>query len=151
MTEPVLQYRRQRQALLLHAGLFGLPHALIAVVVVALCLRDVFLQYGGPGEAPAWAVAWFGCTGVVVVTWLTLALRGWRGGHAALAAAACGYWLVLLLGLAATAVAWTGLVRAIFHLSLFDADVLIAWLVLLPGIPLLSCTAHLLWLRRRGS
>lgn len=127
-----------------------MPHALTAFVVVALCLRDVFQQYGGPGQAPGWVVAWFGCAGVVVVAWLTLALRWWRGGHAALAAAARGYWLVLLIGLATTAAVWTGLVRAIFHFSLFDADVLIALLVLLPGIPLLSCTAHLWWLRGRA-
>jgi len=141
---------RQRRALLLHLGLFGLPHALVAFVIVTLFLRDVLHQYGGGGAAPGWAGAWFGSASLIAITWGRLALRGWRGGVPALRSAPVAWWVGLAAAIAATAVAWAGLVRSIFHIPLVHGPALAAVLILLAGIPLLSCAAHLLWLRWRA-
>ena len=139
----------RRRRLLLHLGLFGLPHAVVAFVVVGLCLRDVLHQYGGPGDVPGWAMAWFTSASVVVVAWCSLALRWWRGGAEALRASPTR-WAGVLVGIVATAVTWTGLLQALFPLGAAEAPALLfALVLLLPGIPMLSCAAHLLWLRRR--
>ncbi|MEN5205041.1 hypothetical protein ABE473_11335 [Stenotrophomonas sp. TWI700] len=143
-------HRRRQRALLLHVGGVGLPHVVAAFVLVGLCLRDVLHQYGGAGGAPGWAAAWFGTASLIVMTWLTLARRWWQGGSGALRAASSVWWAGLLLALVATGIAWTGLVRSVFHLHLSDAAVPAAALVLVVGLPLLSCAAHLLWLRLRA-
>jgi len=131
--------------MLLHLGLFGVPHAVAVCTVVGLCLRDVLHQYGGPGDMPGWAVAWFASVSLLVVAWCALAARWWRGGAGALRACPAG-WAFLLLGIVATAVTWGGMLQALFHLDVAAPSALAAALILLlPGIPMLSCAAHLLW------
>lgn len=144
-------HRTQRRGMLLHAGVFGLPHALAAFVVVGLCLRDVLHQYGGPGDAPGWAAAWFGTASLIVLIWLILARRWWQGGAGALRAASPIWWAGLLAALVATGIAWAGLVRSIFHIHLSDGPAPAAALLVMAGLPLFSCAAHLLWLRRRAA
>jgi hypothetical protein len=144
-------HRTQRRGMLLHAGVFGLPHAVAAFVVVGLCLRDVLHQYGGPGDAPGWAAAWFGPASLIVLIWLILARRWWKGGPVALRAASTAWWAGLVAALAATGIAWAGLLRSIFHVHLFDGALPAAVVLLVAGLPLFSCAAHLLWLRRRAT
>ncbi|MHC5150060.1 hypothetical protein [Stenotrophomonas rhizophila] len=141
---------RQRWGLLLHMALFGLPHAVAAFVVVGLCVRDVLHQYGGPGDAPGWAAAWFVAASLVLIIWWGLARRWWQGGSGELLAASSVWWAGLLAALVATGIAWAGLVRSIVHHHLFEGSAPAAALLLMAGLPLLSCAAHLLSLRWRA-
>ncbi|MCS4236442.1 hypothetical protein [Stenotrophomonas sp. BIGb0135] len=142
---------RQQRALLLHLGLVGVPHAVAVAVGVGLCLRDVLHQYGGPGDVPGWAMAWFASVGLIVVAWSALALRWWRGGAEALRACPAG-WAGLRVGIVATAAIWLGLLQALFPVEVAGAPQrAVALILLLPGIPMLSCAAHLVWLRRRAA
>jgi divalent metal cation (Fe/Co/Zn/Cd) transporter len=144
-------HRRQRRGVLLHVGVFGLPHAVAVFVGVGLCLRDVLHQYGGPGTAPSWAAAWFGTASLIIMIWLALARRWWQGGADALRAASPMWWAGLLAALVATGIAWAGLVRSIFHIHLSDGPAPAAALLVIAGLPLFSCAAHLLWLRRQSA
>jgi hypothetical protein len=52
----------------------------------------------------------------------------------------------------ATAATWLGLLQALFPVEVAGAPQrAVTLILLLPGIPMLSCAAHLVWLRRRAA